>query len=315
MSMTEAPALRIGYVPEHFSAPLYFATHKLSHPYDLQTFPAGTATLISALQDNTIDVAIGLTEGFVNGLARAKTSGSDAGFSLVGTYVESPLRWAVSTGGTRTDIATEADPGEWVKSLKGKKIGVSRVGSGSYVMGYVMADKLGWLDGESKEPFEVVELGQFENLRNAVADGTADFFMWEHFTSKRYFDDGSIKKVGEILTPWPSWMIAARSDVEEAKLKTFFERLDQGVQYFHNKPEESVEYNTKTLTYSKEDAEEWAKTVQFAPAVEGVKSSVVDETLKVLKKAKVVDDQVKSQGMIRYEKKESGLLSAITGSG
>ena len=305
-------SLRVGFVPEHFSTPLHFAKTRFDAQIDLQPFPAGTGALISALQSKSIDVAIGLTEGFVNGLARAKSSGSDAGFNLVGTYVESPLRWAVSTGADRGDIATESDPGEWVKGLKGKKLGVSRVGSGSYVMGFVMADKLGWLE-ESKTPFEVVALENFEGLRNGVKDGKADFFMWEHFTSKKYFDEGSIRKIGEIMTPWASWMVVARPEIEDERLEGLFEKVDQGVKYFQENTGEAVEYISSELDYSKEDAEEWLKTVQFAQGIKGVRTSVVDETLAVLKKAGVVDEQISSEGMIRIGKREPGLLASITG--
>lgn len=73
-------------------------------------------------------------------------------------------------------------------------------------MGFVLADSKGWLT-PSKAPFENVPLNTFEKLREGVNDGTVDFFMWEHFTSKRYYDNGEIKKIGEIYTPWPSWWV------------------------------------------------------------------------------------------------------------
>ena len=172
--------LRVGYVPEHFSTPLHFAKRHFSAPIELLPFPSGTGAMISALQDHSIDVAVGLTEGWVAGLALAAAANETFAYGLVGTYVESPLRWAVSTGAGREDLATEQDPGEWVKGLKGKKMGVSRVGSGSYVMGYMMADKLGFLDPEGEnEPFEVVPLETFEKLRGGVVDGKADFFLCE----------------------------------------------------------------------------------------------------------------------------------------
>ena len=40
---------------------------------------------------------------------------------MVGTYVETPLCWAISTGAGREDVSG-------VEDLKGKKIGVSRIG-------------------------------------------------------------------------------------------------------------------------------------------------------------------------------------------
>ncbi len=64
-----------------------------------------------------LDIAIGLTEGFVRALANKS---DDPEFQLVGTYVESPLCWAISTG-ARRDI-------DDVEGLNGKRVGVSRIG-------------------------------------------------------------------------------------------------------------------------------------------------------------------------------------------
>ena len=73
--------------------------------------------MIVSLQSKEIDVAIGLTEGFIAFLAN---NGDAAGFKLVGTYVETPLCWAISTGADR-DMNS-------VKDLRGKNMGCSRIG-------------------------------------------------------------------------------------------------------------------------------------------------------------------------------------------
>ena len=72
---------------------------------------------MTSLQSNEIDIGIGLTEGWIAALGKQKDT---AGFKLVGTYVETPLCWAISTGVDR-NIKSALD-------LKGKKIGVSRIG-------------------------------------------------------------------------------------------------------------------------------------------------------------------------------------------
>lgn len=77
--------------------------------------------MITSLQSNEIDIAIGLTEGWIAGLGKAVAERKDGGYKLVGTYVETPLCWAISTGANRTDV-------EGVQQLKGKKMGVSRIG-------------------------------------------------------------------------------------------------------------------------------------------------------------------------------------------
>lgn len=197
--------------------------------------------------------------------------------------------WAISTGAKRPEITG-------VDSLNGGKIGVSRLGSGSYVMGFVLADEQGWLSNKSENssPYsDFVILNNFENLRKAVNSGEADFFMWEHFTSKRYYDSGEIRRVGEIYTPWSSWKIVAstglvRDGQLDARLNSLFEKLDQGIKHFNENKEEAVKYISTELDYSEEDAREWLKTVRFPTHTEGVDLAVVEKTVGVLRKAGVL---------------------------
>ncbi|KAK4033270.1 hypothetical protein C8A01DRAFT_19772 [Parachaetomium inaequale] len=294
--MTSACPLKVGFVPEHFSTPIHFAKKHYGLDAELIPFPSGTGHMITALRSGEIDVGIGLTEGWVAGLGKAQEAGDrDGGFRLVGTYVETPLCWAISTGADRPEIKT-------VDSLQGGKIGVSRIGSGSYVMGYVLADVRGWLVptagvGTSKEqasPYsDTVVLNTFENLRKAVNSGDADFFMWEHFTSKRYYDNGEIRRVGEIYTPWSSWKIVASTrladgDKLDSRVDDLLDRLNQGIRHFNENKEEAVAYISTELDYSEEDAREWLKTVRFPEATQGVNPEVVVNTVEILCKAGVL---------------------------
>jgi hypothetical protein len=164
-------------------------------------------------------------------------------------------------------------------------------------MGFVLADQQGWLTSFSSPPFENVPLQTFEKLRQGVNDSTVDFFMWEHFTSKRYYDNGEIKRIGEIYTPWPSWQIVASSALlksvngaGDSRLTDLFEKIDKGVAYLDQHHQETIEYIGTELDYTKEDAAEWLKTVRFASRTEGVNFSVVEKTVEVLKKAGVLGD-------------------------
>ncbi|KAH6847002.1 hypothetical protein B0I37DRAFT_374089 [Chaetomium sp. MPI-CAGE-AT-0009] len=294
--MTQQQPLRIGFVPEHFSTPLHFARAHYGLDAQLVAFPSGTGHMVTALRAGEIDVGIGLTEGWVAGLGKAQEKGDkDGGFRLVGTYVETPLCWAISTGANRPEIRT-------VDSLQGGKIGVSRIGSGSYVMGYVLADERGWLvptagvgtGREQASPYgETVVLDTFARLRDAVNSGEADFFMWEHFTSKKYFDIGEIRRVGEICTPWSSWKIVAstRLDAREdgaSRVEDLLERLNKGIAHFNANQEEAVAYISTELDYSEEDAREWLKTVRFPERTQGVDPDVIANTVEVLCKAGVL---------------------------
>lgn len=143
----------------------------------------------------------------------------------------------------------------------------------------------------------------FEKLRQGVNEGTADFFMWEHFTSKKYYDKGEIKKVGEIYSPWSSWMIVASADVlskeQDTRLEELFEKLDKGTKYFVEHQDAAVEYISTELDYSAADAREWLKTVEFASNSKGVDIRVIQETVGVLKKAGVIEEGgVRAEEMI-----------------
>ncbi|KAI0024479.1 hypothetical protein F4780DRAFT_725577 [Xylariomycetidae sp. FL0641] len=306
--MASAKPLRIGYVPEHFSTPLFYAQKHFGLGDELVPFPSGTGHMIQELRAGNIDVGIGLTEGWVAGLGKEDVEG-DGGYRIVGTYVETPLCWAISTGAKRPEINSVAD-------LKGSKIGISRLGSGSQVMGYVLADQQGWLSSDASTPpfsdFKI--LHNFANLRAAVNSGEADFFMWEHFTSKRYYDAGEIRRVGEIYTPWPSWHIVAATAVLDGdddddygrrqRVQDLLRRLDQGVRHFEDHHDEDVQHISTTLDYSPEDAREWLKTVRFATKTEGVDLKVVQNCIEILRKAGVLKE---GKGMQAEQMLVSGL--------
>lgn len=279
INMAGAP-LRIGYVPEHFSTPIYFAQKHYGLDAVLTPFPSGTGAMITALRAKEIDIGVGLTEGWIAGLGKEDLPG-DGGYRLVGTYVDTPLCWAISTGAQRPEITS-------IESLRGGKIGVSRIGSGSYVMGFVLADQHGWLSPGGPPPFsDNVVLHTFANLRSAVNSGEADFFMWEHFTQKRYFDSGEIRRVGEIYTPWSSWKIVASTDLPagDARVQTLFEKLDRGIAHFNDNQEEAVRYICTNLDYTEADAREWLKTVKFPARTRGVKAETVESCVAILQKA------------------------------
>jgi hypothetical protein len=253
--------------------------------------------MVNALQSSEIDIAVGLTEGWVSGLCKAQAAQKAPGFKLVGTYVESPLRWAISTGAKREELAS-------VNSLQSKKVGVSRIGSGSYVMSYVLAQQKGWLDPNATDsPFPVEVLNTFKNLRDGVNNETADFFMWEYFTSKRYYDNGEIKHIGDIYSPWPSWMIVASDNLLypqgnhvdqpalSEELTDVLEKINKGIKHFEGNKQEAVEYISTKLDYSEEDATEWLKTVHFSQNVIGVEGKAVQDTVSILKTAGVVEEK------------------------
>lgn len=275
--------LRVAYVPEHFLTPLFLA--QLQKYYEDEKLSVtfvpvieGTGRLVKLLNDGEIDVAIGLTEGFIADIAK----GNEA-YKVVGTYVDSPLCWAVSTGASR-DFSTTSD-------VLGKKMGVSRIGSGSYIMSFVLG-----LELKASEPFfsDHPVLSNFANLRKAVNDASSDAFMWEYFTTKKYYDNHELKQLGEIYTPWPLWVITARRDVNSSQLASFVRSVSKGIAYFDAHHDEAVAHIAANLDYSEADARQWLPTVKFNSGLGTAPldwERVVEKTALVLQTAGVLTDK------------------------
>lgn len=276
----------VGYIPEHFSVPLLLARdHKIFDNLKLSVefipCPEGSGRLISLLKSKEIDIAIGLTEAFVRGLCQG-----DDSYQIQGEYVKSPLCWAISTGYGRDDIEDEAD----LTKCNTTKVGVSRIGSGSYVMSYVLALKLKL--GES--PFEFEVLHNFQNLRASVNKQTTDIFLWEYFTTRKYYENKELKQIGEIYTPWSSWVVvSSRSRDLKPSLELFLDGLQRGIQYYQEHQEEAIDYILEHLDYnSKTDLQQWAKRTVFSNNVRLVdfQRNIIG-TKDVLRLAGVVDNE------------------------
>ena len=111
----------------------------------------------------------------------------------------SPLVWGVSVA-----------PGSSVAGLdelEGANFAISRYGSGSHVMAFVMAKQRGW----TKPPAFTV-CGNFATMIEKINSGECTACMWERFTTKPYVDKGMLKAVAGVPTPWPCFTSAALTD-------------------------------------------------------------------------------------------------------
>ncbi|EIW57600.1 periplasmic binding protein-like II [Trametes versicolor FP-101664 SS1] len=265
--------LRIGYVREHFSSPLLqFAEADGGKTFTLVECPSGTGQLIGRLEKDEIDVAIALTDPLISGIAKGSTA-----YKLVGSYVTTPLNWAVITG-TNSQYKDISD-------LKGTTIGISRYGSGSQTMAYVMALQQGWPTSDLS--FQVNN--DIRGLINSVNDGSTSAFMWEWFTTKPFADAGECRFIGSVPTPWPSWLIAAHPTRAPAEaLRPFLATLSEHVRAFDAAEQRAgpdVAFIKDKFGYPEADIQAWLKTVGYPPSCSEIPREVILNTLDVLQKA------------------------------
>lgn len=193
-----AAALRLGGVPEHFNLPWRLALEgprlaDIDATWEDQ--PGGTGEMVRKLDEGALDMVSILTEGTVAAIAGGLAA------TIVQVYVESPLQWGVHVP------AASAFRGE--ADLDGARIAISRFTSGSHLMAFVLAERMGWTLGD--EQFVVV--GGLDGARRSFADGTADLFLWDRYMTQPLVDAGEFRRVGVQPTPWPSFVIAVRDEV------------------------------------------------------------------------------------------------------
>ena len=189
--------LRVGGVEEPFNLPWLLAFEEdafasLGAEVTFSHHDGGTGELVSALEDRTIDLATVLTEGGVTAIGRG------SGIRLHSAFTTSPLRWGIHVNGA----ADQED----ISELKGKKFAISRFGSGSELMAYVLADEQGW---KLKEK-QFVTVGGIKGAVEALPKRKAHIFLWERFVTAPLVKKGIFKRIGELPTPWPAFYTAAR---------------------------------------------------------------------------------------------------------
>lgn len=191
--------IRIGGVPEHFNLPWHLAIEEgmfeeMGVDLEWIEFPEGTGAMNKALRNKEIDLAVILTGGVIKDIANGNPS------KILQVYVSSPLQWGVH-------VAADS-PFQNIDELQHAKAAISRYGSGSHVMAFVQARRRGW--DTSKLSFEVVNT--LENAVTALTEGEADYFMWEHFTTKPVVDSGIFRRLGDFPTPWSCFVVAGHED-------------------------------------------------------------------------------------------------------
>jgi ABC-type nitrate/sulfonate/bicarbonate transport system substrate-binding protein len=194
--------LKIGGVPEHFNLPWRLSIEeRLFNSIGLELhwsdMTGGTGQMIKGLQTGSIDIAVLLTEG----ITKSILEGLDA--KIVNIYVQTPLRWGVHVP-VDSKFTSLSD-------LENGTFAISRFGSGSHLMALVHANQSGW--DTSKLKFNVV--GDVYGGLWALENHEADAFLWEKFTTKPFVDKGKCRCIGEVVTPWPCFVIAVRTEILE----------------------------------------------------------------------------------------------------
>lgn len=245
--------VKIAGVPEHFNLPWHLCIENGEFDevdIDLQwtDVPEGTGKMCQLLRDGESDMAVILTEGIVRDIANGNES------SIVQVYVQSPLIWGIHVD-AKSDYQQLSD-------LENKKVAISRMGSGSHLMAIVNAKNQNW--NTQNLQFEIVNT--IDGAVEALAAGTADYFMWERFMTKPLVDNGTFRRIADCPTPWPCFVIAVRNEFlknNKHVVEQILEIINNTTIEFKNIP--SIDRTLASKHNQKpEDIQEWLKLTRWS---------------------------------------------------
>ncbi|MEX2591900.1 MAG: ABC transporter substrate-binding protein [Anditalea sp.] len=281
--------IRIVGVPEHFNYPWLKIIEE--QPFRKEGIllewndePKGSGAMNKAVTEGSADVAVILTESFI----RDKIEGNPG--KIIGFQVFSPLIWGIHIS-SKFQI-------EEMDELKNSPFLISRYGSGSHLMAYLLAGKNGW-DLDQLE-FEIV--GDIDGAKRALKSTLPKVFLWEKYTTMPLVDEGIFKRVGEIPTPWPCFVMVAS---KEALIKhpQYLKTL-QGLIY--QKSSFLLEAEDLPLQLSKKygikvaDVKEWLHQTEWATKGE-IHISTLKETMETLKTLKLIPGTIPVEELVDQE--------------
>lgn len=245
--------LRIIGVPEHFNFPWKkviaqqpFLSAGITLAWKDES--RGSGQMNAAIREDEADIAIILTESFLKDFENGNSA------KMIGFHVNSPLIWGIHVHPERPETTPQEIPNP--------SFLISRMGSGSQLMAYVLAQKENWPTDSLN--FKVV--GNLPGALETMNPSSPELFLWEKYTTKPWVDSQKMKRIGEVASPWPCFVIV----VSEKALSEFgdiiFELRDkvyEAARESQHAPS-TVSQIAENYDLKQEDVEAWLSQTQWA---------------------------------------------------
>lgn len=272
--------IRIGGVPEHFNLPWHLAKEnqhfqKEGIEVEWLSYPGGTGAMTKALRDGEVDVCLLLTEGIIADIIKGNPS------KIIGMYVKTPLIWGVHTHVN--------NPIQFYGETYSKNYAISRLGSGSHLIPIVDAT----LNNKRIEEQQFKVIKNLDGALEALQKQETDVFYWEKFTTKPWVDKGILRRIGEFVTPWSCFAIAASDKVIEEQpdaLIRIMSIIHFNCDQFMNSTN-AIDLVSKRYQQKPEDVEQWFYSTEWATS-DYVSTKMVRNVMFMLKQAKIIDQEV-----------------------
>ena len=281
--------IKIIGVPEHFNFPWIRTVEE--QPFKEEEIilewtnePRGSGAMNKAIREEQADVAIILTESFI----KDRIEGNPG--QIIGLHVQSPLIWGIHIS-SKVSIKS-------LEELNHAPFVISRYGSGSHLMAFLLARENGWYLDTLQ--FEVV--GDLEGAKKALKSDVAKIFLWEKYMTKPLVDNGMFKRVGEIPTPWPCFvMVASKNALEKypKQLKTLRNLVYEKSSSL-SKDNDFPRQLSESYDISESDLKEWLAQTKWASNDE-IKIKALSETMETLKALQLISQEIVVEELVALE--------------
>ncbi len=203
---------------------------------------------------------------------------------LAGTYVSSPLTWALVGRPNSSNIISPI-----------LRYGISRKGSGSHTMAFYssMLDKV-----RDKSALSFHIANNFSGLRQGVLNNDFDGFLWEIFTTKPFIDNGELGLIKLVPTPWSAFSFVINSDIPKETRNILYNcvlpALNEAINMFQDPKNEHEMINRicKEHGHKEPDAMLWLSRCIYG----NIKQFNIDyqhtvDSIEILKETGIVDKQ------------------------
>ena len=161
-------------------------------------------------------------------------------------------------------------------------------------MAYVNAQKKHWDTTSLK--FEVIN--NLEGAVDALTQGKADYFMWEHFTTKPLVDQGIFRRLGDCPTPWPCFVIAATDKFLKSNKETLNHILE--IINLYTREFKQIPSIDRTLAnrykLQLEDIQQWLSITHWSQ--EKLENEIIDNVQDTLTHLKLISAKVPSNSIL-----------------
>jgi len=281
--------LRITGVPEHFNFPWkkVVATQPFQKDgilLDWTDESRGSGQMNKDLREDKTDIALVLTESFLKDFEAGNPS------KMIGFHVTSPLNWGIHISG--------ASPVNTLDDIKKPVFLISRIGSGSQLMSYVLAKREGW----NPEKLEFKIVNNLSGALEVMAPDNPEMFLWEKYTTKPWVDSNQMKRIGEVPSPWPCFAIIATNKALAEFGEVLFKLRDLVYEASKNLQTNasSVADISKNYELDATDVKEWFGQTIWAIDAE-ISGTQLVKSMNTMKELGIISEKIPLEDFLTYE--------------